>query len=976
MRKFTLFLFSIVISLSLSAQSSGGPDLYGYTWKTQANSSAGAPTYNWIDITQSGTVVQGLNDDNVVGPLNIGFDFPFYWTAYNAIYVGSNGYISFGNINISSTAIGFPTFPTTDGLNNVIAPLLCDLSFASSQFGTANPGRVYLYSNNLDTAIISYVNAPFWDTNVNGYSGSNTFQIILSKVDSSVTFQYQNQTGIYNSAYNFSQNPVVVGIENVNETIGLTPYNDSLVTGNTAIKFDYPSSTSFIATDVGPAWAAVTDGKAFFYPINRGPYRGTAEIANVGNIGINDTITVDLTILDAIAFPRHSDVAKIPAIGLGGSINVPFNAGYQPNVQGNYTYRVVTSLTGDINARNDTLDVELAAVDTSGRSTTLTYWNGSALPGARISWNTGGADDGIGVYYKPPFYPVEITEIEAFVDVQGTQVGTNSFGIKVFADDGPPGQGTPLDSAFVSVSQVRDNAWNNLTFSDPIRIDSGGVYVGWYMTGTTVALGMETSLPISRRTYEVLNGAWADYRSNLLQDAMIQVKVDKACNVGIPLELGADTSLCSADTLFLDAGSGRSTINWSTGASSRTLAVTQPGTYFVSVEDSSFCRGRDTIRVSQLPSPTVDLGPDRSICDGDSLVLDAGGGLSGYLWSDGSMGQTLTVDMTGIYNVTIADSNGCQAVDEIIVTVAQPPFINLGPDVNGCVGDDIFLSGDPGFNYVWSTGEVTQTIQVDSAGKYWLTIADNLGCTATDTIEVFLDGGTLDLGPDVTFCEGDSVTLDAGPEFGLYLWSDGSSGQTLTVKTAGQYVVTAIEGSCTEEDTVDVTVDPLPIPSFTIVATSNPQRFAFQNTTQFGLSYTWDFGGGNSSTATSPIHTFPAPGNYVVCVTALNACGSRDLCDTVTTGNVGLEGLWLDEVKLFPNPTTGKLWVSIEGMSLGETRFSLSNAHGQLLRNEAWGFVGDGTRKTVDLSELPEGIYYLELKSPAHRLLKKIVLTK
>lgn len=974
MKKFILllcFFFAVLFSI---AQTSGGPDTYGYRWYTQNSGATNKPTYNWVDIRTTGQQILGMGDDNVVGPYNIGFDFPFYWTTYNSLYIGSNGYISFNNINISSIATGFPTFPLADNRNNVIAPMMCDLTLASVNTTSPNPGRVYIWANNLDSCIISYVNVPFWTNNVNQYAGSNTFQVIMTKADSNITFQYQSQSGVYDPAYNFALNPAVVGIENATGTIGLTAYNDSLIAGNTAIKFDYPASTSFIAKDAGPAWVGNDKNGGFFYPYHRGAFKGITQIDNVGNIVIADTVVVDLTVFDAANFPRHSDQDKLPTIGLGGSINVQFNSGYQTNFPGNYTYRVKTTVPGDINITNDSVEVELVFVDTTGRNMVLSYWNGTPTPGTTTSWNGGGTDDGIGLYFAPPYYPVELTDLEAFINTQGIQTGTDAFEMRVYADDGPPGQGTLLSSVLVPRSSFQNNAWNLVSVPNPIRLDSGGIYVGWYMTGGNIALGMETTRPFSLRSFEVLNDTWSDFRFRDVQDPMVKVYFDKACEV-TNLNLGADTSFCSNDTLFLDAGASNLTYSWSNGSTSRELTVLQPGTYSVFVEDSAYCKGWDTVTVNLFTSPIIDLGPDVSFCDGDSAIVDAGPGFSSYMWNTGATSQTITADMTGVYTVTIADTNGCVEEDLIIVSENPIPFIFLGPDIEGCKGDPITIFGDPGFTaYVWSTGEITPNITVSQVGKYWLTITDQAGCINTDTIEVTLEGGFINLGPDVTICEEDSIILDAGAGFGAYIWSDGSLNQILTVKTAGTYEITAIDGLCRAIDTIVIDVDPLPVPDFSTVSTSNLQRFAFQNSSQFGLTYMWDFGDGQTSTTTTPIHTFPTPGRYVVCLTAINICGSRDICDTISTGNVSIQDPLTENLKVFPNPAQDKFFIQVEGIQLANSKIQLVDVNGRIVLSMQEKTLNSGDKIEFDVSTLASGLYLLKIDANSHQVVRKVII--
>ena len=96
---FTLF-FSVLVSVSAFA-GQGGPDTWGYTWKD--SNEPGGPVYSWIDIvSEGGTEVKLLADDNSRGPFPMNFDFTYYWYDVNQFWVGSNGYLLFQNGNIAS----------------------------------------------------------------------------------------------------------------------------------------------------------------------------------------------------------------------------------------------------------------------------------------------------------------------------------------------------------------------------------------------------------------------------------------------------------------------------------------------------------------------------------------------------------------------------------------------------------------------------------------------------------------------------------------------------------------------------------------------------------------------------------------------------------------------------------------------------------------------------------------------------------
>ncbi len=211
--KKVLYTFLIgLLCLNLNAQTSGGPDTYGYTWKKNTHT-VSPPIYSWFDITTIGTQVTGLADDNFVGPFPISSGFQFYWYPVNQFWIGSNGFISFVGQNIASP---FPaSVPLSSGANNWIAPLLADLNFS----GATNPAQCYYYSN-ADTMCISFINVPFWANTASQQTGSNTFQIILNKADSSITFNY-----LATNSGTASPLDLVVGIENNTGTVGLFSIN-------------------------------------------------------------------------------------------------------------------------------------------------------------------------------------------------------------------------------------------------------------------------------------------------------------------------------------------------------------------------------------------------------------------------------------------------------------------------------------------------------------------------------------------------------------------------------------------------------------------------------------------------------------------------------------------------------------------------------------------------------------------------------
>jgi len=837
--------------------------------------SPNAPVFNWIDITNIGIPIGGLGDDNSVGPIDMKIDFHYYWSDYTDIYIGSNGYIGFQPLNISSTGIGFPNIPTVDANNNFVAPFLADLSFA----GAGNPGQVYTYSNFIDTFIVSYVDAPFWINNAAGYGGANSFQVIFSSVDSSITFQYLNQTGSWDPVYNAFQNPIMIGIENVTGNIGLEITNNTLPNPNFAIKFFYPPTVLINVPDVEPTQVKNDRNGGFFTSVNGAAVVGSAEVSNVGNVDVTTPTTATLEITDGLGTVLHTDMGNVDTLLLGATETIDFTTGYTPTAPGSYSYTVETTNSSDINISNDVRTVEMIAVDTTLPTMALTYWNGTAaVIGGTVGWSGGDADDGLGIYIEPPFYPIEIESVDLFLFSTGTIFGPTAAEVKVFDDDGPAGQGTLLDSAALASIDFIAGDWNTITFNNPITITSGGFYVGYYMTGEAISIGVETNPPFANRGYEILGNTWSDFRFNDIEDPFMEVNVRAVCNSPIPIDIGGPTdSICTNEVLVLDATNNFSSFQWNTGETTSSINVTTPGLYSVTVRDSNNCVASAETDVSVLLAPLLDLGADISICQGSSAVIDANPGFfDTVLWSDSSANGTLVVSTAGIYSATLTTFNGCSDTDSVTVTVSNSPTVALGADTLLCdngAGTGITLdAGNPGASYQWSTGDTTQTITTNANDtQYYVSVSFPTGCAGTDTIMVDASiSPDVDLGQDSTYC--DEYLLNAGNIGSAYDWSTGDTTQFLTVTASGSYSVTVTNADgCTDTDDIDLVIGITP--DVMLGNDTSSCEAIMLDAGNAGASYLW------STNETTQTITASQTGTYSVEVATAEGCMDSDEID-------------------------------------------------------------------------------------------------
>lgn len=125
------------------------------------------------------------------------------------------------------------------------------------------------------------------------------------------------------------------------------------------------------------------------------------------------------------------------------------------------------------------------------------------------------------------------------------------------------------------------------------------------------------------------------------------------------------------------AGSAGS-YQWSTNETTQSITVNQTGTYSVTFTDGVGCTSTDEVYVEfGSGNVIVNLGADTSLCDGETIVLDAGAGFTSYEWSTSETSQTQEVSLPGDYVVTVTDALGCTGIDIINVATGVSPVADF-----------------------------------------------------------------------------------------------------------------------------------------------------------------------------------------------------------------------------------------------------------------------------------------------------------
>lgn len=322
-------------------------------------------------------------------------------------------------------------------------------------------------------------------------------------------------------------------------------------------------------------------------------------------------------------------------------------------------------------------------------------------------------------------------------------------------------------------------------------------------------------------------------------------------------DLGPDTLACNA--VMLTVPEPNADYFWNTGERTRSITVTTSGTYVVQVEQNN-CFAQDTIEVTIVPQPVVELGADTSVC-GEFLLDPQQQGQ--YQWSTGSTASAITVSQSGMYSVTVSAGN-CADSDTITLTVTPAPDVSIGPDSTHC--GPLTLTADLNGQYTWSTGDTTQSVLATQSGDYSVTVVDQ-GCVSIDSASIVIDSlPDVTLGADTAIC-GDRLVLQAGPAGQQYQWSTGATSPTLLVNQSGIYIVTVTSLKCTVVDTQEVTLHPIPVLDL------GPDRSACNQTQLQGNvagSYQWSTG-----TTQNPL-AVTNTGTYSATVTDNNGCTDAD----------------------------------------------------------------------------------------------------
>ncbi len=572
-------------------------------------------------------------------------------------------------------------------------------------------------------------------------------------------------------------------------------------------------------------------------------------------------------------------------------------------------------------------------VSTCGTSYTLNALN----PGSSYLWQPGNQISQTIVATNSGTYQASITNTNTCIGTETVQVILNAI--------------------------VKPHLGNDTTVCGPYTLNAGypGSTYLWNNSSSTQTLLATTSGAYSVQVTDQ-NGCTGSDTINLI------------INTPPTLSLGNNSVTCKPKYgLALLPVTNAGVFLWNTGSTSSVITVNNSGNYWLEATAVNGCKLRDTVSITFLNTPQIELGPNRSACG--NLILDAQNTGANYLWSTGSTNQVLTIFNSDRYWITVTNTlTNCFQQDTIDVTVHPLVNIFLGNDTTVCNNSNFILTcNNPGASYVWTSGQSTQTIPITSSGVYGATVTNSGNCSASDFITVTLVGApVVDIGNNMRYLCGTSPVELSTSALGTTTWSSttgfSSTSNTVSLNLPGKYWVTVSNFGCNASDSVVIVPSSNTIQALFLASTQDtinkPVKFV-NLSTPLPTSQLWSFGDGLTSSDFSPVHTFVLPQDYSVTLEVSNGfCTDRitkqlsALFKQINFSQQPVSSLELVTLNLYPNPANTQVTIDCVFNALTDAEVQVFDISGKqivsrTLENQKTYFLH------LKLDEFSNGMYFL-----------------
>lgn len=465
----------------------------------------------------------------------------------------------------------------------------------------------------------------------------------------------------------------------------------------------------------------------------------------------------------------------------------------------------------------------------------------------------------------------------------------------------------------------------------------------------------------------------------------------------LSVAVAPSNTVCAGSTITITLSStGTLTVAQSAFTSGVPFVISATRTYTITATNAQGCTRTSTTVVTVNSSPSVAISSPNvaNLCIGNSynFIASASAG-STTTWNPTITNPVVVNASTPTaYTVTATAANGCTRSATRIYAVVNKPLINhtYTPGDSLCAGTAFTLSatsGTPGvtmasasfvasgLTFVSSfvrSGTANTTLNTNQTFANSISATFSNGCFVTKSIPLVVKPAPVNItiaGGTATVCPSGSVTLTATSTSTFpitYNWSTPFNNSVIngqgfaTGNTTGTYTVTAVNNnnSCTRTSTRIVNVFSLP----TLTITPASQTVVNGNTatiTATGANtYVWSGGITNGVSFSPTVSTV-----YTVVATYSNGCTRTDSASVdVVAMKMNYDTISSQQITIAPNPTFGQTNLIVNSTSGFAGIVRLQNSIGQVVKIINTDIQRGENSIQLDLSQLPAGIYYVQLQ--------------
>ncbi|MCS6904824.1 MAG: T9SS type A sorting domain-containing protein [Bacteroidia bacterium] len=489
-------------------------------------------------------------------------------------------------------------------------------------------------------------------------------------------------------------------------------------------------------------------------------------------------------------------------------------------------------------------------------------------------------------------------------------------------------------------------------------------------------------------TYSWSNNVWGASNENLEAGEYIVIVTDKnGCTLkktvtlsqpaSVTLTIVANTPKCAgqeAASIEVSAIGGMQpySYRWSNGATTKQLTGLSSGEYTVTVTDANGCVATDKINIKIPEKIEIEFEAESPRCvnskDGKiKAVVKGGVPPFSYRWSTGANEETLLNIGAGTFSLTVTDANSCMAQAAYVVKAPQPISVQLQVRTP-CCGEDgqimaLVNGGTAPYQYIWSNGATSSSIEKLSGGEFTLTVKDANGCSASQKASVpNVKVPSIEVKGSTTLCPGQVLELDAGAQFASFKWSTGETSRVISVKEAGSYSVEVQKEACICK------LGPIIVQS--VQGPTKPTISQSQDTLISSPASSYEWFCNNIPISNSNTRRIKADkaGQYTVRITDLYGCSAISESYNYKPPLPESE-IPAPELTIYPNPNNGQFRLSISGLKLAVT-VTIYDSKANVVytkRIEA----NNELEEEVTLNNSKPGTYVLKVVSNSGRVLQE-----